>query len=120
LAPLIAALMLRSGYGLLRDSGRIVLEGVPPDLSVHEIGGAIARQAGMREVRDPHVWEINSGFPALAAHLLVGEQEDCHAARRRIEHILRDRFEIEHTTLQLDHQPGQLLQLDLALSEYAR
>jgi hypothetical protein len=61
-----------------------------------------------------HVWEINTGFPALAAHVLVLvlDDQDCHAARDRIQSMLADRFEIEHVTLQLEHQSRQLITLD--------
>jgi cobalt-zinc-cadmium efflux system protein len=46
---------------------------------------------------------VTSGFPALAAHVLVEPGADCHAARRRLERLLHDRFRVSHTTLQVDH-----------------
>ena len=55
------------------------------------------------EVHDLHVWTITSGFPALSAHVLVEPGADCHAIRRQIEGLLRERFALEHTTLQVDH-----------------
>jgi cobalt-zinc-cadmium efflux system protein len=64
-------------------------------------------------VHDLHVWEITSGFPALSAHVLVGTENDCHAARRRLEALLHDQFDIEHTTLQVDHEGGELLNIEL-------
>ena len=57
-------------------------------------------------------WEITSGFPALSAHVLVGAENNCHATRRRLEALLHDQFQIEHTTLQVDHEGGELLQLE--------
>ncbi|MBA2344725.1 MAG: cation transporter, partial [Rubrobacter sp.] len=67
------------------------------------------------EVHDLHVWEITSGFPALAAHVLVGRNRDCHDRRRELEKVLYRKFGIEHTTLQMDHagdhaseHPGRL------------
>ena len=57
----------------------------------------------MVEVHDLHVWTVTSGFPALSAHVLVEPGADCHAARRRLEQILADRFGLSHTTLQVDH-----------------
>ena len=41
--------------------------------------------AGVHEVHDLHVWEVTSGFPALSAHVLVGADNDCHAARSELE-----------------------------------
>jgi cobalt-zinc-cadmium efflux system protein len=109
---LVAALMLRSAVGLLRDSGRVFLEAAPPDLDPQEIGRALAGQPGVAEVHDLHVWELAAGFPALSAHVLVAREADCHAARRALEGLLRERFHLEHTTLQVDHEDGgELLEL---------
>ena len=112
-ALLVSALMVRSGWRLLRDSGLILLEGTPKDIDIDVVGNALARADGVVEVHDLHVWEVTSGFPALAAHVLVREGDDCHGRRRELERLLHDRFEISHTTLQVDHQhPDRLLTLD--------
>ncbi len=105
---LVAALMLRAAYGLLRDSGRIFLEASPTDLDPDEIGRSLAAQSCVAEVHDLHVWEISSGFPALTAHVLVSPDCDCHATRRRLAEHLDERFGIGHTTLQVDHAPPPL------------
>jgi cobalt-zinc-cadmium efflux system protein len=108
----IAALMIRSGSGLVRASGRVFLEAAPEGLDPPAIGTALAGQPGVVEVHDLHVWEVTSGFPALSAHVLVGRDTDCHAARLTLETLLHDRFKIEHTTLQVDHEGGELLQIE--------
>jgi cobalt-zinc-cadmium efflux system protein len=106
---LIAGLMTRSGLGLVRDSGRVFLEAAPKGLDPEQIGRALVCQPGVVEVHDLHVWEVTSGFPALSAHVLVGADSNCHAARRQIEAMLHERFSLEHTTLQVDHAGGELL-----------
>jgi cobalt-zinc-cadmium efflux system protein len=63
-------------------------------------------------VHDLHVWEVTSGFPALSAHVVVGTDEDCHAARARLEELLRERFGIDHSTLQVEHEPRALLRIE--------
>ena len=103
-AGMVAALMIRSGWRLLRDSGRVLLEAAPAGMSPNEIGTALARADGVAEVHDLHVWEVTSGFPALAAHVLVGPGDDCHAIRRDLEQLLERDFDIHHTTLQVDHE----------------
>ena len=108
-ALVVAMLMLRSGWRLLRDSSRILLEGSPKDIDVDEVGRALARHPGVVEVHDLHVWEVTSGFPALAAHILVPEGDDCHARRHELEALVHERFGIDHTTLQVDHEAGQRL-----------
>jgi cobalt-zinc-cadmium efflux system protein len=100
----VAALMLRASYGLLKASGRVLLEASPEGLSPAEIGAALQAQPGVTGVHDLHVWTIGSGFPALSAHVLVEPRADCHAARRELEVLLRDRFGIDHTTLQVEHR----------------
>jgi cobalt-zinc-cadmium efflux system protein len=108
----IAAIMLRAAYGLLKASGRIFLEAAPEGLDVQKIGTAMAGLDAVREVHDLHVWEVSSGFPALSAHVLVGEGDDCHEVRRSLERLLADRFGIDHTTLQVEHQGAELLSIE--------
>lgn len=108
----IAAIMLRAGYGLLKASGRVFLEAAPEGLDVQTIGRAMVAMAPVREVHDLHVWEVSSGFPALSAHVLVGERDDCHDVRRALERLLAERFGIEHTTLQVEHQGAELLSIE--------
>jgi cobalt-zinc-cadmium efflux system protein len=55
------------------------------------------------------VWEVTSGFPALAAHVLVAPGDDCHGIRRELEGVLEDRFSIRHTTLQVEHERAEAL-----------
>ena len=109
---IVAAIMLRAAYGLLKSSGRVFLEAAPEGLDVDAIGQAMAAQPQVTEVHDLHVWEVTSGFPALSAHVLVGPSDDCHEARRAVEQLLAGRFDIEHTTLQVDHNGGELLSIE--------
>ncbi|MGH2900783.1 MAG: cation diffusion facilitator family transporter [Solirubrobacteraceae bacterium] len=99
----IAAIMLRAAYGLLRDSGRVLLEAAPQGMDVDAIGKALAAHPRVTNVHDLHVWQIGSGFPALSAHVLVAPRDDCHGVRGELEQLLQAAFGIEHTTLQVDH-----------------
>jgi cobalt-zinc-cadmium efflux system protein len=100
----VAAIMAWAAYGLLRDSGRVLLEAAPRGLEPGPIGRAMASLPAVAEVHDLHVWEVTSGFPALSAHVLVAPGDDCHARRRELERLLAEEFGIEHTTLQVDHE----------------
>jgi cobalt-zinc-cadmium efflux system protein len=101
-ALLVAALMLRSGWALLRDSGRVLLEAAPRGLDPDEIGRALAGEHHVVEVHDLHVWEVTSGMPSLSAHVTVGAGCDTQTHRRQLADLLRERFGIEHTTLQVE------------------
>lgn len=111
---LIAGLMTRSGLALVKASARIFMEAAPEDLDPQAIGRALVAQPEVVEVHDLHVWEITSGFPALSAHVLVHGDSDCHAARREMEAMLHERFALHHTTLQVDHTGGELLDIQPA------
>jgi cobalt-zinc-cadmium efflux system protein len=100
---LVALLMLRSSWTLLRESGRIFLEASPAGIEPAAVARALAGEPDVVEVHDLHVWTVTSGFPALAAHVLVSPDADCHAARRRLQHLLEERFHLHHVTLQVDH-----------------
>ena len=111
---LVAAVMLRSGWLLLRDAGRVLLEGAPEGVDPQAVGHALAAYPGVVEVHDLHVWEVTSGFPALAAHVLVKPGDDCHGVRRSLQLMVGERFGIEHVTLQVDHAPAgdRLLEIE--------
>ena len=102
-ALLVAAIMLKAAYSLLKASGRVFLEAAPAGTDVTAIGAALAAQPGVSSVRDLHVWEIGSGLPSLSAHVRAAAAADCHAIRAELAGLLHDRFGIDHVTLQVDH-----------------
>jgi cobalt-zinc-cadmium efflux system protein len=110
----VVALMLRSAWGLLSASTRVLLEAAPAGIDTDDVGRAIAAQPGVVEVHDLHVWEVTTGFPALAAHVVVAPGDDCHARRRELQAFVAERFGIDHVTLQVDHATdrSKLLQID--------
>ncbi len=116
----IAAIMLKAAYGLLRDSGRVFLEAAPRGLDPTLIGRAMASHPGVSEVHDLHVWEVSSGFPSLSAHVLVGTQTDCHAVRRDLEQLLHQQFALDHTTLQVENQANNLIAIEPSATVNAR
>jgi cobalt-zinc-cadmium efflux system protein len=99
----VAVLMFWSAASLLRESGRIFLETAPTEIDPDAVAAELAAQDSVVGVHDLHVWTVTSGFPALAAHILVEPDADCHDARRRLERLLAERFGLRHTTLQVDH-----------------
>ena len=108
---IVAGLMFHSAYILLRASGRVFMEAAPEDVDPNEIGEALLAIPGVVEVHDLHVWEVSSGFPALSAHVLVGQEADCHRARLQLADLLEKRFDIHHSTLQVEHRPERLLHI---------
>jgi cobalt-zinc-cadmium efflux system protein len=111
-ALLVAALMLHSGWGLLRDSGRVLLEAAPRGLDPDEIGRTLAEQHHVVEVHDLHVWEVTSGMVSLSAHVTVRAGCDTQSHRRQLADLLRDRFDIDHTTLQVEERHEGPLEIE--------
>lgn len=58
------------------------------------------------------MWEVTSRFAALSAHVIVAADVDCHAARRGLERLLAERYEVTHTTLQTEHAAERLHSVD--------
>jgi len=107
----VAGLMLWASWGLLRDSASIFLERSPSGIDPDAVGRAIVGEPDVVEVHDLHVWTVTSGFPAIAAHVLVEPGADCHGIRRSLERMLHERFGLDHTTLQVDHAQRRLLEI---------
>jgi cobalt-zinc-cadmium efflux system protein len=113
----VAALIFWSSATLLRDSSRILLEVSPDDAAPRDVAEAMLAVPDVVEVHDLHVWTVGSDFPALSAHVLVRPEADCHEARRALAAMLAERFDLEHTTLQVEHvRPRRRLRIELPLA----
>lgn len=100
LSIVVCLLILRSTWQLLKESTQVLMEGVPDGLDLHEIGHALAEEEGVIEVADLHVWRIAGGRIALSAHLLIAHPAAWPSLLTRLNQRLKDRYHIEHTTLQ--------------------
>ena len=114
---LIGILVLASSWRVLREALGVLLEAAPEGIDAEEVGRRMASVEGVSEVHDLHIWTITSGFPALSAHVLVPEGEDCHARRRELSEMLRRDFGIAHTTLQVEHGDAPRRPVKVWLSE---
>ncbi|HEV7399839.1 MAG TPA: cation diffusion facilitator family transporter [Solirubrobacterales bacterium] len=111
----IAALILASSWRLIAEPVGVLMEAAPTGVDVDAAGAAICEEDGVRSVHDLHIWTVTSGFGALAAHVVVSSECDRDLVRRRIELLLHERFEIDHTTLQVEEQaPERLLHVENA------
>jgi cobalt-zinc-cadmium efflux system protein len=112
---LIAALVLASSWRLIKEPFDVLMEAAPADLDVDAMGATICEEEGVRSVHDLHVWTVTAGFGAVAAHVVVARGCDRDLIRRRLELTLRERFGIEHTTLQMEEEAeGGLLTVENA------
>jgi cobalt-zinc-cadmium efflux system protein len=110
----VAALIFWSSFSLLRESTRILLDVAPREpLEVEEAMLAVPQ---VSSVHDLHVWTVGSGFPSISAHVLVDQGADCHAIRLELANLLRDRFGLAHSTLQVEHAPARVPDSGLPLA----
>jgi len=102
----VVALMARSAWGLLRDAGRILLQGTPDHLSLSEVRDHLAGVEHVLDVHDLHVWTVASDLPTLSAHVVVedGCFDSGHAPRilDALQACLSEHFAIDHATFQLE------------------
>jgi cobalt-zinc-cadmium efflux system protein len=117
---LIAAVMLRAAYHLIRASVRVMMEAAPEGVDPDVVGLALAAQPGVAEVHDLHIWEVTSGFSAISAHVIVEAGQDCHEVRRGLSSLLKDRFGLAHSTLQVEHTRASQPPLQIEVSSGAR
>ena len=111
-ALLIACLVLASSWRLIKEPVDVLMETAPADLDVEALGDALCRVEGVRSVHELHVWAVTSGFDALSAHVVVARGFDRDLASRRLSVLLRERYGIEHTTLQMEEEADdELIQL---------
>lgn len=100
LSFLICALVLFSCLRLLRDVLHVIMEGVPRHLELPEVGRAMARVDGVREIHDLHIWTVSSGLNVLSAHVVIDDMTRWEAILEAMRRLLHDRYGLEHVTLQ--------------------
>ncbi len=103
---IVVALMLRAAYGLLRDSGRVLLEAAPDGVDLDDLRKHLMDAEHVTDVHDLHAWTVTSDLPALSAHVVV--TNDCFVSGHcpqildRLQECLEGHFDVEHSTIQLE------------------
>ncbi len=105
-AFLIAGLVARSAYSIVRNSTLILLEGAPSELDTREILATLKELDGVVDVHDLHVWTISTGMDALSGHVVVRDQmlSESNKILSEINTVLAKRYNITHTTIQMEHE----------------
>ncbi len=113
---IVVALMLKASWGLLRDSGRVLLEAAPEGINLADVRAHLLESDHVRDVHDLHVWTVTSNLPTLSAHVVIDDScfKDGHAPRLldALQDCLVGHFDVEHSTFQLEslshahHEPG--------------
>lgn len=100
---LVSLLILTSAWRLLRRSAHILLEGAPEGIDADRVSEVLKREAdGVRNVHHVHVWQLAGGYHIATLHALLQADADADRALGSIRGILRERFRIEHATVQIE------------------
>ena len=104
LSILIAAMILWSSIGIIRETLNILLEGTPRNMQLAAVREAMQSIAGVLDVHDLHIWSLGSNSHALASHITIPEMpmSECSSILESINCALRERFHITHTTIQFE------------------
>lgn len=101
---LIAIIILRGAFGVLKEAVHILNEGAPDNADSERVAARISAIEGVRGVHDVHVWALEPGFRLLSAHIVLDDQplSGTGAAMERIKAMLSEEFHIDHTTIQFE------------------
>ncbi|HYK88635.1 MAG TPA: cation diffusion facilitator family transporter [Acidobacteriota bacterium] len=98
----VALLVMYSSWQLVRESVDVLLEGTPSHLNIPSILVDLGSVGGVRSVHDLHVWSITSGMPAMSCHIVLSPEVDAPAVLAALSRIMREKYRIEHTTIQIE------------------
>ena len=102
ISVLIGLLILHSSWSLVKESLSVLMQAVPKGIRLEDVQQALEEVEGVSKVHDLHVWAVTSDIFTLSAHAVVENGGDFHQVLNGIEDTLRERFNIEHTTIQLE------------------
>ncbi|GIN38879.1 MULTISPECIES: cation diffusion facilitator family transporter [Heyndrickxia] len=102
ISVIVALLILKSAWGVMKQSIHILMEGTPITIDQSEVESYLKQINGVINVHDLHIWTITSGLDSLSCHLLVEEHADTQEILQRAIDLIKDKFQIEHTTIQIE------------------
>ncbi|HSE89152.1 MAG TPA: cation diffusion facilitator family transporter [Candidatus Binatia bacterium] len=102
ISVLIGLLILHSSWNLVKESFSVLMQAVPKGIRLEDVQQALEEVEGVSKVHDLHVWAVTSDIFTLSAHAVVENGGDFHQVLNGIEDTLKERFNIEHTTIQLE------------------
>ena len=99
---LIGLLILHASWNLVKESLSVLMQAVPKGIRLEDVQRCLEEVEGVSKVHDLHVWAVTSDIFTLSAHAVVENGGDFHQVLNGIEEILKERFNIEHVTIQLE------------------
>lgn len=106
---LVSLLLLKSSYGLIKDSLNILMEGTPKDIDIDQVVETVRAETEIQNVHDCHIWTISNDLNAFSCHAVVSDTlsiKECEALLKRIEHQLNE-LNVHHMTIQLESDQNE-------------
>ncbi|SMO38330.1 cation diffusion facilitator family transporter [Melghirimyces algeriensis] len=102
ISVLVAVLILKGAWGVIRRSIHILMEGTPVAVDLNEVRRVLQAIRGVRNIHDLHIWTITSGLDALSCHLVIDDEQDEQTILQEAIQTVEERFHIRHTTIQVE------------------
>ncbi|MFC5591618.1 cation diffusion facilitator family transporter [Sporosarcina soli] len=113
ISVVVALLILKSAWGVLKQSIHVLMEGSPLMINKEEVLAELENIEGVKNVHDLHIWTITSGLDMLSCHILIEEEKDEQEVLQQAINLIRDIYKIEHTTLQIEKSNLQHQELSI-------
>jgi cobalt-zinc-cadmium efflux system protein len=101
-SALVGVLILYSSWHLVKDSVDILLEGTPAHINLAEVKDELCKVESVDSIHDLHIWTLTSGIHAMSCHVVLCGEKDRHEILKELSEIMRQRFAVDHTTIQLE------------------
>ncbi|TQR09251.1 cation diffusion facilitator family transporter [Psychrobacillus soli] len=102
ISVLVALLILRSAWGLIKHSVHILMEGTPISIDQTEVKAELEKIEGVLNIHDLHIWTITSGLDSLSCHIVINDEKNSQYILQQAINKLKETFHIEHATIQVE------------------
>ncbi|OAB44407.1 cation diffusion facilitator family transporter [Paenibacillus glacialis] len=103
ISVIVALLILKSAWGVIKHSVHILMEGTPLTINQAEVKTFLEKIDGVIDVHDLHIWTITSGLDSLSCHMLIEDDKNSQTILQEAINIIREKLKIEHTTIQIEN-----------------
>jgi cobalt-zinc-cadmium efflux system protein len=100
----IGFLIIGASWQLIQEATEILMESTPRHLDIQKVAQRLEQVPGVINIHDLHIWTITSGLYTLSVHAVVNGSRDREAVRCEMMVILKDQFDLEHTTIQIEEE----------------